>query len=78
MGKHNFTKDAVCPYYKYEAQQVIYCEGPEDNTALHLAFSVKQDMKQYMSEKCRDCWGKCMIARMLNGKYDYEPVQSRG
>ena len=71
MGKHNFTKDVVCPYYKYEAPQMVYCEGVEDNTALHLAFAQKDDKKAYMQCKCRDKWRSCMIAQMLNRKYDY-------
>lgn len=72
MGKHNFTKDVVCPYYKYEAPQMIYCEGVDDNTALHLAFASKEGMKKYMKAMCRDCWKECMVAQMLNRKYDYE------
>lgn len=72
MGKHGFTKDVVCPYYKYEAPQVVYCEGVEDGTALHLAFPTKDGKKQYMLERCRNCWKSCLIAQMLNRKYDYE------
>lgn len=72
MGKHNFTKDVVCPYYKYEAPQMIYCEGVDDNTALHLAFASKEEKKRYMRTKCSNCWKACMIAQMLNRKYDYE------
>lgn len=72
MGKHGYTKDVVCPYYKYEAPQMIYCEGVEDKTALHLAFDSKLGKKLYMQAKCRDCWKHCMIAQMLNRKYDYE------
>lgn len=72
MGKHNFTKDVVCPYYKYEAPQMIYCEGVDDTTALHLAFPAKDGLKSYMKAKCRCNWKECMIAQMLNRKYDYE------
>jgi hypothetical protein len=72
MAKHNFTKDVVCPYYKYEAPQMVYCEGVEDNTALHLAFASKQGLKVYMGAKCCRSWRDCMIAQMLNRKYDYE------
>lgn len=72
MAKHSFTKDVVCPYYKYEAPQMVYCEGVEDSTALHLAFATKRGKKLYMDAKCRQCWKGCMIAQMLNRKYDYE------
>lgn len=72
MAKHSFTKDVVCPYYKYEAPQMVYCEGVDDNTALHLAFATKQGKKAYMGAKCKECWKGCMIAQMLNRKYDYD------
>lgn len=72
MAKHGFTTDVVCPYYKYEAPQMIYCEGVDDDTALHLAFATKQGKKKYVAEKCGDCWKACMIAKMLNRKYDYD------
>ena len=72
MGKHNFTKDVVCPYYKYEAPQMIYCEGVDENTALHLAFDAKYRMKAYIKARCCGCWKGCLIAQMLNRKYDYE------
>ena len=70
MGKHNFTKDVACPYYKYEAPQMVYCEGVDDNTALHLAFATKQEKKTYMSANCCGRWKSCLIAQMLNRKYD--------
>ena len=72
MAKHNFTKDIACPYYKCEAPQMIYCEGVEDNTVLHLAFATKKGKKAYVLSRCSECWKGCMIAQMLNRKYDYE------
>lgn len=70
MAKHYITKDVVCPFYKYDAPQMIYCEGVQDNTALHLAFDSKQGKKTYMCSLCKDKWKGCMIAQMLNRKYD--------
>jgi hypothetical protein len=72
VSKHGYTKDVVCPYYKYEAPQMVYCEGVEPNTALHLAFAAKADKKTFMEQKCRCSWKKCLIAQMLNRKWDYE------
>lgn len=71
MAKHNFTKDVVCPYYKFEAPQMVYCEGVEEATSLHLAFADKGKMKGYMRDKCTCNWRTCLIAQMLNRKYDY-------
>lgn len=72
MAKHFITKDIACPYYKHEDTQMVYCEGVDDNTALHLAFATKKEKKSYIEGKCKNCWSGCMIAQMLNRKYDYE------
>ena len=72
MAKHFYTKDVACPYYKHDDPQMVYCEGVEDDTALHLAFSTRQEKKNYVSAKCCERWKSCMIAQMLNRKYDYE------
>ena len=72
MSKHGYTKDVVCPYYKCEAPQLVYCEGVEDHTSLHLAFDTKSGKKTYMEVKCCRNWRQCMIAQMLNRKYDYD------
>ena len=66
MAKHNFTKDVVCPYYKYEAPQMVYCEGVDDHTALHLAFSTKQGKKSYMNGKCKECWIRACVFSFLS------------
>lgn len=62
---------AVCPYYKSDERQLIYCEGVENGTAIHLAFSTLPDLREYKRKYCRSCWRKCRIAEMLNRKYDY-------
>lgn len=71
MAKHTFTKDVVCPYYKYEAPQMVYCEGVGANTSIHLAFDTKSGKKDYMNSKCCDNWKDCQVAQMLNWKYGY-------
>ena len=69
------VEDALiqCPYYKDEAGTAIRCEGVEDGTGLHLGFSSRYKRRDYKARFCRNCWKKCMIAKMLNLKYDYEP-----
>ena len=61
-----------CPYYKYHERQVIHCEGVVDGTALHLAFSTPQQVRDYQKQFCRTCWKDCLIAGMLNRKWDYD------
>ena len=72
MAKHAFGSCVKCPYYKYEGPQMLYCEGVVPDTALHLAFQTKTALRTYRKEFCEDCYNKCMIAQMLNRKWDYE------
>ena len=30
----------ICPYFKSEEKHTIFCEGVEENSAIHLAFSL--------------------------------------
>lgn len=62
-----------CPYYKKDGAQSVHCEGVEDACGLHLGFATKGQMNNYKRAFCRDAWPRCMIAKMLNLKYDYEP-----
>ena len=62
----------VCPYYKFNERQMIHCEGVVDGTALHLAFSTPQQLRDYREQFCRACWKKCLIAEMLNRKWNYD------
>lgn len=62
----------VCPFYRKETQQVIYCEGIEKNTATHLAFGSRTALKKYRFRYCCDTYGKCRIAKMLFEKWEEE------
>lgn len=70
--KHEYGADVVCPYYKDELQQIIRCEGVDDNSVIHLAFNAKDKLRLYRSEFCERCYRRCLIAQMLNRKWDYE------
>lgn len=72
MGKHNYGKNVVCPYYRDEDAQRIRCEGVGPGTVIHLAFSCKENLRDYRKKFCEGCWRECMIAGALNRKYDYE------
>ena len=74
MPKRNTDENVFvkCPYYRCESQCVIYCEGVEENSAIHLAFSTPQLRKDYQERFCKSCWKRCLVAESLNRKYDYE------
>lgn len=44
----------------------------QEGTAIHLAFDTNPNLKQYKKYFCKGCWGECLLAKMLNGKYDYD------
>lgn len=70
-----YKEDALvqCPYYRDEDRQLLRCEGVEDGCGLHLGFSGRYHLRNYKDRYCRDRWTACLIAKMLNRKYDYEP-----
>lgn len=72
---HNEDEHVQCPFYKSDEPQIIRCEGVEDCTALHLAFSTRTQLKEYKKKCCRTDWGKCMIAQMLNRKWGCEDAK---
>lgn len=69
---HNEDEFVQCPFYKNDERQIIRCEGVENGTALHLAFSTRPQLKEYKKTFCRRSWEGCLIAMMLNQKYNDE------
>lgn len=67
--KHMISNKAMCPFYKHEDSQVIYCEGVQEGSVIHLAFANKTDSLDYKKTYCRSNYGKCNICKMLEGGY---------
>lgn len=65
MAKHMLSKRAICPYYRHEDPQVIYCDGVVDESVIHLAFSSKITAREYKESYCRCRYADCKIERML-------------
>ena len=65
--KHMISNKAICPCYKHEDSQVIYCDGVQDGSVIHLAFASKTDAKEYKAKYCRNDYKSCEICRMLGG-----------
>ena len=61
---------AQCPFYKRAEKQLIVCEGVEDGSTLHLAFSSSTRLKEYKAQHCDGKYISCMIARMLEEKWE--------
>ena len=68
--KRMTAANVVCPYYRCEERQKIFCEGVERYTAIHLAFASPPQLKDYKSRFCEREYGGCRIADMLERKWD--------
>lgn len=68
--KHYTSIKAICPFYKHENRNVIFCEGIKDGTVLHLAFANPTDCIEHKKRYCRCNYKGCSINSMLNSKYD--------
>lgn len=72
MGKHIISKSAVCPFYKYEERQHIYCEGLTEATTIHLAHSTPAASKKHRQCNCYGNYLDCRLAKMLEKKWEDE------
>lgn len=63
------SERVVCPYYRGHNGAVIYCEGPLDNTLVHIAFGSRKQMAEYMAVYCDDKYHCCIIGEQLDLKY---------
>ena len=78
MARRQTSERAVCPYYRGHVGSVIYCEGPLENTLVHLAFGSRINMAEYMSVYCDEQYPRCMIAEQLERKYHRKHKGGRG
>lgn len=66
MAKYYVSSKAICPFYRHESRQVIYCEGIKDGNVIHLAFANPSESIAYKKQYCR-CGDhtNCPIGQML-------------
>ena len=70
-GKHYNSAKAICPFYKHENRNVIYCEGIKDGTVTHIAFANPSECLSYKKQHCRCNHTQCNISKMLmSSKYN--------
>lgn len=69
-GKHYPSMKAMCPFYKHENRQVIYCEGVKEGTVLHLAFANPSECLLYKKQYCQSNYTQCQISGLLISKYN--------
>lgn len=66
MPRQYESSAALCPFYRMESSQEIWCEGWVEGMGVRLQF--KQNALKYKEEYCRGDWEKCPIAVMLSIK----------
>lgn len=57
----------ICPYYRGEEGQYIFCEGIAPKTTLRLGLG--NGAKEYREACCKKEWQTCKVARMLDQKH---------
>lgn len=68
MARHYQSPEALCPFYRGEEANEIFCEAPLSNATLSLYF--KSGATKHKRSLCRYDWPQCPIARMLWAMYD--------
>lgn len=62
----------MCPFYKYDKDRRIICEGIVERSSLILVYESKADFTAQTSSFCCGDYTKCEIYRMLMEKYEKE------
>lgn len=57
--------EVICPFYRYDEQKRIVCEGLQDQSTLSQYFSRKKRMEKYLEYYCCRHCTDCEILRML-------------
>lgn len=74
MSRHYTSYRAICPFYREEDKNIIYCEGVERGSSIHNAFPGSAD--KYKEHYCSDSqgWKACIIAKALWSKYEKREI----
>ena len=59
-----------CPFYQYDENMKITCEGVITNSSLRTIFHSPVEYNDYMKEYCSLRYNDCPIARLLDEQYD--------
>lgn len=70
--KHMQDTIVKCPFYKGERRQLIYCEGVQEGSSIHMGFDTQDNFRDYKSCFCKGDYNQCLIAQAMNRKWGYE------
>lgn len=72
MARPYSCASALCPYYKQESQQHIYCSGFPGVASCHVTFATRKEHKEYRERYCYRHCTSCPMFKMLDKIYDSE------
>ena len=72
VGQYGYGANVVCPYFKGEKGQMIYCKDEGCEEVMHMAFPTKTKCREYRHKHCEKFQSDCPIAVGLNVKWGYE------
>lgn len=65
MSKHYISPKALCPFYRHEHPQMVYCDGVTEDSVTHEAFVTKAAAVAFKNAFCRNKYTECPIYEML-------------
>lgn len=81
MGSHGTTsyidKVVNCPYYRrvdWEKNQIV-CEGVDGASSSRMVFETRQELKQFIRERCSTHYCLCVLCRAINEYYEVSDEQ---
>ena len=71
--KYTTSKYAVCPYYKGNVRQEIFCDGLLRDSNIHQGFANPGMLENYKARYCESQqYNECRIAQMLDNRCEEE------
>lgn len=64
MARMKIRASSICPFYRGEEGQYIFCEGIAPKTTLRLGLG--GGAKEYRKACCQKDWKSCRVAKMLD------------
>lgn len=62
----SYKKAMVCPFYKKDTPNCIFCTSFLEQSSLVLTFGDRGDKKEYQRRYCAGAWEKCRRAKTLS------------
>lgn len=70
--KSYIDSNIVCPFYAFDGDQKIHCEGFNDRTRIQLAFANSEARREHKKAFCKSMEGckDCPLYTIINRQYE--------